>query len=136
MTKRLLLLSGAVSVFALCAGAAVAATDQATGANAGDAATGVTEIVVVAQKREQSLQKVPVAVSVFTGAQRDKIGINSVQDVTNFAPGFNYDPGNVHAYIRGVGRQSIIVTDDARVATYEDDFYVIRPYSSTSRRCS
>ena len=128
MTKRLLLLSGAMSAFALYAGAAIAATDQAAAANTGDAATGVTEIVVVAQKREQSLQKVPVAVSVFTGAQRDKIGINSVQEVTNFAPGFEYDPGNIHAYIRGVGRQSIILTDDARVAAYEDGFYVIAPY--------
>jgi len=127
MTKRLLLLSGAVGAFGLAAaGAAAAATDQAS--NTGDAATGVTEIVVVAQKREQSLQKVPVAVSVFTSAQRDKIGINSVQEVTNFAPGFAYDPGNTHAYIRGVGRQSIILTDDARVATYEDGFYVISPY--------
>ena len=128
MTKRLLLLSGAASVFAFCSSAAFAATDQASGATTGDAATGVSEIVVVAQKREQSLQKVPVAVSVFTGAQRDKIGINSVQEVTNFAPGFAYDPGNTHAYIRGVGRQSISLTDDARVATYEDGFYVVSPY--------
>ena len=128
MTKRVLLLSGALSAFVFCSGAAYAATDQATGANASDAASGVTEIVVVAQKREQSLQKVPVAVSVFTGAQRDKIGINSVQEVTNFAPGFAYDPGNTHAYIRGVGRQSISLTDDARVATYEDGFYVVSPY--------
>ena len=66
--------------------------------------------------------------SVFTGAQRDVIGINTVADVTNFAPGFTYDPGNVHAYIRGVGRQSVNVTDDQRVANYEDEFYVYSPY--------
>src|ERR1700735_4827146 len=92
MTKRLLLLSGAVGAFALtAAGAAAAATDQASTASAGDGASGVSEIVVVAQKREQSLQKVPVAVSVFTSAQRDKIGINSAQGVTNFAAGFASD---------------------------------------------
>ena len=64
----------------------------------------------------------------FTGASRDRIGISSVQEVTNFAPGFVYDPTTVHAYIRGVGRQSINVTDDQRVATYEDEFYVYSPY--------
>ena len=86
------------------------------------------DVIVTAEHRQTRLQKVPVAVSVFTGASRDRIGISTVQEVTNFAPGFIYDPGNVHAYIRGVGRQSINLTDDARVATYEDEFYVYSPY--------
>ncbi len=34
----------------------------------------------------------------------------------------------MHAYIRGVGRQSINVTDDQRVSNYEDEFYVYSPY--------
>jgi iron complex outermembrane recepter protein len=124
MTKNLLLLTCATGALGLMAGAGHAATATATSQNA----TNVTEIVVTAEKREQSLQKVPVAVSVFTGAQRDTIGINTVADVTNFAPGFSYDPANVHAYIRGVGRQSVNVTDDQRVANYEDEFYVYSPY--------
>ncbi len=134
MTKSILLLSCAVGALSLSAGgayaadatAAAAATDNS--ATTDNGATTVTDIVVVAERREQSLQKVPVAVSVFTGAERDVIGINSVQDVTNFAPGFVYDPNTVHAYIRGVGRQSISVTDTARVAAYEDEFYVYSPY--------
>jgi iron complex outermembrane recepter protein len=132
MSKHLLLMTCASSALALMASIGHAATATAAAA-AGSAAattdtTNVTELVVTAEKREQSLQKVPVAVSVFTGSQRDTIGINSVQDVTNFAPGFTYDPGNVHAYIRGVGRQSINLTDDSRVASYEDSFYVYSPY--------
>ncbi len=126
MTKNLLLLTCATSAFGLWAGVSQAATASAAATDQG--ATNVTEIVVTAEKREQSLQKVPVAVSVFTGAQRDAIGINTVADVTNFAPGFTYDPANVHAYIRGVGRQSVNVTDDQRVANYEDEFYVYSPY--------
>ncbi|MGH6970089.1 MAG: TonB-dependent receptor, partial [Caulobacteraceae bacterium] len=103
MTKNLLLATCALGALGLSAGAVQAATAAASSTNEG--ASTVTELVVTAEKREQSLQKVPVAVSVFTGSQRDTIGIESVQDVTNFAPGFTYDPGNVHAYIRGVGRQ-------------------------------
>jgi iron complex outermembrane receptor protein len=126
MTKNLLLMTCASSALVLMAGASHAAT--ATAADTSQNTTNVTELVVTAEKRETSLQKVPVAVSVFTGAERDTIGINTVADVTNFAPGFTYDPANVHAFIRGVGRQSVNVTDDQRVANYEDEFYVYSPY--------
>src|SRR5580658_1784563 len=130
MTKNLLLLTCATGALSLVAGVgqAAAATAAAQAAATDQSSTNVTEIVVMAEKHEQSLQRVPVAVSVFTGAQRDVIGINTVADVTNFAPGFTYDPANVHAYIRGVGRQSVNVTDDQRVANYEDEFYVYSPY--------
>jgi len=126
MTKNLLLMTCATSALVLMAGASHAAT--AAAADTSQSTTNVTELVVTAEKRETSLQKVPVAVSVFTGSERDTIGINTVADVTNFAPGFTYDPANVHAYIRGVGRQSVNVTDDQRVANYEDEFYVYSPY--------
>jgi iron complex outermembrane recepter protein len=126
MTKNLLLMTCASSALVLMAGASHAATAAAT--DTSQSTTNVTELVVTAEKRETSLQKVPVAVSVFTGAQRDTIGINTVADVTNFAPGFSYDPANVHAFIRGVGRQSVNVTNDQRVANYEDEFYVYSPY--------
>src|SRR5215469_3651176 len=130
MTKNMLWLSCATSALVLGAvGGAQAATAAATASAAAEAGGTVSELVVVAEHRETALQKIPVAISVFTSAQRDIAGINSVQDVTNFAPGFTYDPGNVHAYIRGVGRQSINVTDDQRVATYEDELYVYSPYN-------
>ncbi len=130
MTKRVLLLTCAAGAFGAWASASQAATASAAASSTAteQGAASVTEIVVTAEKREQSLQKIPVAVSVFTGAQRDTIGISSVADVTNFAPGFTYNPGNVHAFIRGVGRQSVNVTDDQRVSNYEDEFYVYSPY--------
>ncbi len=128
MSKKLLLLTCASGAITLSAGVGYAATAATSGAAAEPGAASVTELVVTAEHREQSLQKVPVAVSVFTGAQRDTIGIESVTDVAKFAPGFSYNPANVHAYIRGVGRQSVNVTDDQRVSNYEDGFYVYSPY--------
>ncbi len=50
----------------------------------------IDELVVTAEKREQSLQDVPVAISAFTSEQRDVIGIQSIQDMTNFTPGLQY----------------------------------------------
>jgi iron complex outermembrane receptor protein len=126
MTKNLLLMTCASSAMVLMASASHAATAAAT--DNSQTTTNVTEIVVIAEKREQNLQKVPVAVSVLTGSERDTLGLESIQDVTNFAPGFTYDPGNVHAYIRGIGRQSANLTNDARVSNYEDDLFVPYPY--------
>ncbi len=104
------------------------AQTAAPAAPAAVADTSSTDVIVTAEHRQTRLQKIPVAVSVFTGASRDRAGISTVQDVTNFAPGFVYDPANVHAYIRGVGRQSINVTNDSRVTAYEDEFFVYSPY--------
>ncbi|HLK25044.1 MAG TPA: TonB-dependent receptor [Caulobacteraceae bacterium] len=87
------------------------------------------EVVVVAQHTVTKLQKIPVAVSVFTGAARDRVGIQTVQDVTNFAPGFTYDTVTVNAGMRGIVRQSFNVTDDSRVNAYEDEFFVYSPYN-------
>jgi len=128
--RRVLGLSASVIVLAAIAAPALAQTAAPAAPAAPAASEGIAggDVIVTAEHRQTRLQKVPVAVSVFTGASRDRIGISTVQEVTNFAPGFVYDPGNVHAYIRGVGRQSINLTDDARVATYEDEFYVYSPY--------
>ncbi len=130
---RSVLVMGA-SIVALTAIAAPALAQTAPPAAPAPAAPAVseggssTDVIVTAERRQTRLQKIPVAVSVFTGASRDRVGISTVQDVTNFAPGFVYDPGNVHAYIRGVGRQSINVTNDSRVTAYEDEFFVYSPY--------
>ena len=37
----------------------------------------IAELVVTAEKREQSLQDIPVAISAFTSEQRDIVGIQS-----------------------------------------------------------
>src|SRR4051812_15288305 len=64
----------------------------------------IEELVVTAEKREQSLQDVPVAISAFTSKQRDLVGITTVQDLTNFTPGFTYQSANDRASMRGIGR--------------------------------
>ena len=48
------------------------------------------EIVVMAQKREQSLQDVAVAVTAFSGKRLEQIGIVNSTDVAAMTPGLNY----------------------------------------------
>jgi iron complex outermembrane receptor protein len=90
---------------------------QASGGNQ------IEELVVTAEKREQSLQDVPVAISAFTSEKRDLVGINSIQDMTNFTPGLNYTLANDRASIRGIGRLTNQHPVATAVAVYDDGIY-------------
>ena len=85
--------------------------------------TEIEELVVTAEKREQSLQDVPVAVSAFTDERREIVGINSVQDLTNFTPGLSYSTNNDRASLRGIGRFTNNRSSEGGVAMYNDGFY-------------
>ena len=82
----------------------------------------IEELVVTAEKREQSLQDVPVAVSAFTSERRDVAGITGIQDFVNFTPGMNYS-GTDRVSLRGAGRNTFYIGNDPGVASYSDGFY-------------
>lgn len=50
------------------------------------------EIVVTTRKREESLQTVPVAVTVFSAEQIESARITSVEDIALLTPGFTFAP--------------------------------------------
>jgi len=89
-------------------------------ADAGEAT--LEELVVTAEKREQSLQDVPVAVSAYTSERRDVVGITNIQDFVNFTPGMNYS-GTDRVSLRGAGRNTFYIGNDPGVASYSDGFY-------------
>jgi len=127
-SKVRLLASSAVLIAAALGSSAHAQTKAATtGAAAAPAAAegGATieELVVTAEKRSQSLQDVPVAISAYTSEKRDLIGINTVQDMTNFTPGLEYSSQLDRISLRGVGRLTNVQSADPGVATYSDGVY-------------
>ena len=81
------------------------------------------EIVVTAQKRNENLQDVPVAVTAFTSEMRDLIGVETVQDMTLFTPGLTYNTSLDRLNLRGVGRYTNDFGSDPGVAVYNDGFY-------------
>ena len=83
----------------------------------------IEELVVTAEKRAQSLQDVPVAVSAFTSEKRDLIGITTITDMTNFTPGLEYNASNDRNTLRGVGRLTNVHAADISVAQYSDGIY-------------
>lgn len=115
MSRRFYLLAASALV-----GVAVAGAAHAQSAGGGNM---IEELVITAEKREQSLQDVPVAVSAFTSERRDLIGISSVQDITNFTPGLAYSAGTDRISLRGIGRLTNNLASEPGVATYVDGVY-------------
>ena len=86
------------------------------------------EIVVVAQKREQNLQEVPIAISAFTGAQMDALGVSERFDIATFAPcvhiSGNLAGQNTQFSIRGVTQNDFNDIIEAPNAVYLDEGYI------------
>ena len=80
-------------------------------------------VIITAEKRAVSIERVPVAVSAYTAKQRDILGIQTLQDLTDFTPGFAYSTSLDRAFIRGVGRQTNNLSTQPGVATYVDGVY-------------
>ncbi|HEY3947521.1 TonB-dependent receptor [Phenylobacterium sp.] len=124
--KARLLASSALLIAAALGSSAHAQVKSATNAAAAAAAGAgntIEELVVTAEKRSQSLQDVPVAITAFSSQTRDLVGINSIQDLTNFTPGLNYSSGNDRNSIRGVGRLTNSHPIANAVALYDDGVF-------------
>jgi iron complex outermembrane receptor protein len=106
---------------------AVLANLHASPARAAEAAaaedTGLTEIVVTAEKRSENLERVPASITAFTSKTLDVQGIASIQDMTNYAPGLYYTTYDNRPYMRGIGRNTDNLAIESGVAVYVDGIY-------------
>ena len=89
----------------------------------------IEEIVVTAQKREESLQEVPVSVTAFTGDAIEALGFRQSVDITaqtpNYSVGYpNGDTGVPAPFIRGVGLNDFGVLNQGPIAAYMDETYI------------
>ena len=89
----------------------------------------IEEVIVTAEKREQSLQDVPISISAFNKTELDKRGIDEVEDIAANVPNlvinsFNNDASTVRLFIRGIGQNDVQLTQDPSVAMYVDGIYV------------
>ncbi len=88
------------------------------------------EVIVTAQKREQSLQDVPIAVSAYSGAMLQESGVKDVFDLQVNAPSLGVDQ-NQNATtstfsIRGIGGGGNNFGIEASVGVYVDGTYRAR----------
>ncbi|MCB1676052.1 MAG: TonB-dependent receptor [Halioglobus sp.] len=87
------------------------------------------EVIVTAQKREQSLQDTPVAISAFNAAALEQQGISDVYDVGQFAPNVQIveTPSNSTAAtiaIRGSVTFNPAITWEPPVGLYLDGVFI------------
>ena len=80
-------------------------------------------VIVSALKRDESVQDISIAVTAITSELRDEIGLTTVQDYTNFAPGLTYSTSNDRLGMRGVTRTSNNFGIRSGISNYVDGVY-------------
>lgn len=90
------------------------------------------EIVVTAQKRQQTMQDVATTVSVLSGDDLQELGIREPMDLAMQTPGLITAVGRdglkaVGFYMRGVGITDFSGTIDSSVAVYVDEVFKTSP---------
>ena len=95
---------------------------------------GVQDIIVTAQRREESLQNVPVAVTAFNAQQLDDLRVTSIRNLSVLAPGLQINTQGRQTVptvsIRGINSGSTIVAVDPKVGIYVDGVYIGRVVGS------
>ena len=89
------------------------------------------EVLVTAERREASVQDVPIAVSAYNEDMIDKLQIDDTLDLINVVPnmfgGNNTGLGTANMYyLPAQGNDESISTFDPPVGTYVDDVYITR----------
>jgi iron complex outermembrane recepter protein len=119
---NLALITGAIAIGCLAAGPATAADESAV----------FEPVIVTAQKREQNIYEVPVAISAFSADAIEKQGIADLTDIGKFVPNLNvtgFSAGHTSSanpFIRGIGLQDHLITTDPGVGVYVDGVYLGR----------
>lgn len=86
----------------------------------------VKDIIVTAQRREESLQNVPIAITALSSAKLADANINNFTQLQEVTPGLvsQGSNGNATPFIRGIGALGTNPGNDAPVATYVDGIYI------------
>lgn len=93
----------------------------------GAAAQEIEEIVVTAQKREQSLQDVGISVSALGADQLEQLGISNTTDIAQQIPALRlsaWTPAFTIFSLRGVSQNNFQDNLEAPVAVYMDGVYM------------
>ncbi|HNP35242.1 MAG TPA: TonB-dependent receptor [Woeseiaceae bacterium] len=98
----------------------------------------IEEIFVVARRREESIQDVPVAISAFSESDLYDAGIENVAQLAEVVPNMVFHAGapiggstsTGSLYIRGVGSNEVSMGTEPGVGLYVDDVYLARSVGS------
>lgn len=116
-----------VAISMILAGQAVAQQQEETTEDDG---YGFEQIIITAQKRSESLQETPLAVSAFTGDELREDGVSSVEDIGSRTPGLVFSAfsvGQPEIAIRGIGtKEDGAAASDSTVISVDDVYIAAR----------
>lgn len=100
-------------------------------AQTADTQEGRDVVVVTAQKRDQDIQEVPVAVTALTGEALQDAHVSTVMDLNALAPSLQVktddNAANPKIFIRGIGLNDFNPNTASAVAIYSDGVYIGSP---------
>lgn len=98
---------------------------QASGTEADGSVFG--GIVVTANKREENVQKVPIAITAYSGQQLKALGVTDATQITQQVPGLQlnaWSPNVTIFNLRGISQNNFTDYLEAPIAVYVDDAYM------------
>jgi len=121
-----------------CALLTVYCVPQASAQEAGQsAASGLEEVIVTSQKRAESVQDVPIAITAISSVQLEQKGITNFMDVARSSPSIfiqsGYDSNSAPVvFMRGQGNINPgQINSEGAVGIYLDGFYNARAMGAT-----
>ena len=123
------------TVFILPSAIAMAVFSLPQGTLAQSGATSLEEVIVTAQRREESLQDVPGAVSALTELDLERKQIGNVLDLQSSIPNISISqntgtPSGARIYVRGIGEDESRATVEPAVSMYVDGVFIGRQIGS------
>lgn len=120
----------ALAVTSACAAMTTTAIAQQQEAQVQD--QGLERIQVTARRSVENLQDVPVAVSAFSEADLERMGLDDITELQQRIPNTTLQVSRgtnstLTAYIRGIGQQDPLWGFEPGVGIYIDDVYIARP---------
>ena len=130
-SKLGLVLSTALAGFGGLALATPAFAQEATPAPAAEEDQGLGEIVVVAQRRTQNLQEVPLSLVAVQGEELNETGAATIESLNRLVPNAVIEhvglfPTHASLSMRGVGYAGVESFTDPQVAVYVNGVYQAR----------
>ncbi len=116
---------------ALAQGAPAANADADGQGDSSVANVGVQDIIVTAQRRAESIQRVPISIAAVNSAQLVTAGVQTSLDLQKVVPSLSvqYGTGTFTPFLRGIGNPSAVIGNEASVAAYVDGVYISRLYA-------
>ena len=127
-SQSVLLRVGLVLAVMFATSNVTAQTEQSPQDDSAAETTMLEEITVTAQKREQNIQDVPIAISVLTGDDMRELGIRTAAELTEQIPNVQMNTaggsGNQIITIRGVGLNDYSLNNSPTAAVHVDEVFM------------